>query len=71
VVRNWTTRNTFGPNLVQEAGEWINLHNEGHFAKFFFKMIESRKTRWAGNVARMEENISAFIVLVFKPDRQV
>jgi len=33
-------------------------------------MIEPRKMRWAGNMARMEEKISAFTVVVFKPDRQ-
>ena len=71
VFRNWKARNTFGPKLVQEAGDWINLHNEDFSPFFFSKIIESRKMRWAGNVARMEEKISAFMVLVFKPDRQV
>jgi hypothetical protein len=70
VVRNWTNRNIFGPMLVQEARNWINLHNEGVFTNFF-KMTVSRKIRWAGNMARMEEKISAFMVLVFRPDRQV
>jgi hypothetical protein len=56
--------------LVQEAENWINLHNEGDFT-IFFKMIVSSKIRWYGNMARMEEKISAFKVLVFRPDRLV
>ena len=34
VVRNWTMRNIFGPKLVQEAREWINLHNEDFSPNF-------------------------------------
>jgi hypothetical protein len=34
VVRNWTMRNIFWPKLVEEAGEWIYLHNED-FSPFF------------------------------------
>ena len=30
-------------------------------------MIESRRLRWAGHVARMEEGRSAFIILTGKP----
>ena len=30
-------------------------------------MIKSRKLRWAGNVARMEEGRSAFKILTSKP----
>jgi hypothetical protein len=63
-------RNMFDPKLVQEAGDWINLRNE-EFSPNIFQMIESRKRGWARNVARMEEEISAFMVLVFKPHRQV
>jgi len=46
----------FVPKLGQEAGNWINLHNE-EFLSSFFQMIVSRKIGRAGNVARIEEKI--------------
>jgi hypothetical protein len=56
--------------LMQEAGDWINLHNEEVFT-IFLKMNVSRKIIWSGNMARTEEKISVSKVLVFRPDRLV
>jgi hypothetical protein len=35
---------------------------------FIIKMIKSRRMRWAGHVARMGENRSAYKILVRKPE---
>jgi hypothetical protein len=34
-------------------------------------MIKSRKMRWAGHVARMEEMRNAYKILVWKPEEKV
>jgi hypothetical protein len=43
------------------------LHNEELYSLYrppnIFKVIKSRKLRWAGNVTRMEEGRSAFKIL--------
>jgi len=40
-------------------GEWRKLHNEERNGLYsspnIFRLIESRRMRWAGNVARMRE----------------
>ena len=54
-----------------ENGEWRRLHNE-EFHSFYcspniLRVIKSRRLRWAGHVARMEEGRSAFKILSGKP----
>ena len=46
-----------------ENGEWRRLHNEELHSLYrspIVRVIESRRLRWAGHVARMEEGRSAF-----------
>ena len=47
--------------------EWRRLHNEELHSLYrspnIVKMIKSRRLRWAGHVARMEEGRSAFKIL--------
>ena len=55
-----------------ENGEWRRLHNaELHSLyrspKIIVRVIKSRRLRWAGQVARMEECRSAFKILTGKP----
>ena len=54
-----------------ENGEWRTLHNEELHSLYrspnIVRLIRSRKLRWAGHVARMEEGRSAFKILAGKP----
>jgi hypothetical protein len=47
----------FGPKRDEVAGEWRELHNEEHNDMYsspnIVRVIESRRIRWAGHVARM------------------
>ena len=50
---------------------WRKLHNVElhslHRSPNIFRVIKSRRLRWAGHVARMEEGRSAFKILIDKP----
>ena len=56
----------FGPKR-DENGEWRRLHNEELHSLYrspnILRVIKSRRLRWAGNVARMEEGRRAFKML--------
>ena len=56
---------------MYENGEWRRLHNEGRHRLYrspnIVTVINSRRLRWAGHVARMEEGRNAFKVVVGKP----
>ena len=56
----------FGPKR-DENGEWRMLHNEELHSLYrspnILRVIKSRRLRWAGHVARMEEVRSAFKIL--------
>ena len=56
-------RRIFGP----KSGEWRRLHNEKLHSMYCspnrVRVIKSRRLRWAGHVARMEEGTSAFKIL--------
>ena len=44
-----------------ENGEWRRLHNEElHNPPDIVRVIKSRRLRWTGHVARMEEGGNAF-----------
>ena len=49
----------FGPRRDEVTGEWRRLHNEKlndlHSSPNIIRVIKSRRMRWAGHVARMEE----------------
>ena len=61
--RNRILRRIFGPKR-DENGEWRRLHNEELYNLYrspnIVRVITSRRLRWAGHVARMEEGRSAF-----------
>jgi hypothetical protein len=57
------------------SGGWRKLHNEElrdlYFSPSIIRIIKSRRMRWAGNVARMGENINAYKLLVGKPEGKI
>ena len=69
VFGNRILRRIFGPKR-DENGEWRRLHNEElhgwYRSPSIARMIKSRRLRWAGHVARMEEGRSAFKILTGK-----
>jgi hypothetical protein len=58
----------FGPKRDDVTGEWMKLHNEElhnlYSSPDFIRQIKSRRTRWAGHVARMGEERKVYTVLV-------
>ena len=56
---------------TDENGERRRLHNEElhslYRSRNIVRVIKSRRLRWAGHVARMEEGRSAFKILTGKP----
>ena len=57
-----------------ENGEWIRLHNEELHSLYrspvIIRVIKSRRLRWAGHEAEMEEFRSSFKILAGKPTRK-
>ena len=71
VFGNMVLSRIFGPRRDEVTGEWRRLHNEGlndlYSSPNIVRVIKSRRMRWAGHVARMEEERGAYRVLVWKP----
>ena len=57
-------RRIIGPKR-DENGEWRRLHSEE--LSNIVRAIKSIRVRWAGHVARMEEDRNAFKILTGKP----
>ena len=57
--------------IWDENGEWRRLHIEELHSLYsspnIVQVIKSRRLRWAGHVARMEESRSTFQILTGKP----
>ena len=70
VFENMILRQRCGPKR-DANGEWRRLHNEKLHSLYHspnvVRLIKSRRLRWAGHVARMEESRSAFKMLTGKP----
>ena len=67
---NIILRRIFEPKR-DENGEWRRLHNEELHSLFrspnIVRVIKSRRLRWAGHVARMEEVRSALKIFTGTP----
>ena len=65
-------RRIFGPKRDGVTGEWRKLHNEElndlYSSTNIVRVIKSRRMRWAGHVAGMEEGRVVHKVLVGKPE---
>jgi len=72
VFENRVLRRVFGPKREEMTGEWRKLHNEElndlYFSPSTVRVIKSRRMRWAGHVARMEEGRGVYRVLEGKPE---
>jgi hypothetical protein len=64
-------RRTFGPKR-EEYGSWRKLHNDELHSLYsspnIVKVINLRRMRWVGHVARMREGRSVYRVLVRMPE---
>jgi hypothetical protein len=65
-------RRIFGPRRDEVTGEWRKLDNVelnySYCSPNIFRVIKSRRMRWAGHVARMGKKIGVYRVLVGKPE---
>jgi len=72
VFENRVLRRVFGPKRDEVTEEWRKLHNEElndlYCSPNIVREIKSRRMRWAGHVARMEDRRGVSRVLVGKPE---
>ena len=70
VFENRILRQIFEPKR-DENGEWRRCYNDELHSLYrspnIVRVIKSRRLRWAGHVARMEEGTSVFKILTGKP----
>jgi len=75
VFENMVLRRIFGPRSDEVTGEWRRLHNEElndlYSSPSIVRVIKSRRMRWAGHVARMDEERGVCRVLVGKPEGKI
>jgi len=59
MFENMVLRRIFGPRRDEVTGEWRRVHNEElndwYTSPNIVRVIRSRRMRWAGHVARMDE----------------
>jgi hypothetical protein len=71
ISENRVLRRIFG-HKREEDGSWRKLHNDElhslHSSPNIFKVIKSRRMRWAGHVACMGEGRGVYRVLVGRPE---
>jgi hypothetical protein len=70
VFENRVLRRIFGPKR-DEDGSWRKFHDELrnlYSSPNTFRVIKSRRMRWTGHVARMEERKGVYGVLVGRPE---
>ena len=72
MFENRVLRRIFGPKRDRVTGDWRKLHNEElndlYSSPNIVLVIKSRRMRWAGHVARVEEWRGVHKVLVGKPE---
>ena len=70
VFENWVLRKIFGPKRDEVTGECRKLHNEDlndlYCSPNIFRVIQSRRTRWAAHLVCVVERRDAYRVLVVK-----
>ena len=72
MFENRVLRRIFWPKRDGVTGEWRKLYNEElnslYSSSNIVRVIKSRRMRWAGHVARMEEGRDVHKVLVGNPE---
>ncbi|KAJ4429010.1 hypothetical protein ANN_26006, partial [Periplaneta americana] len=72
VFENKMFRKIFGAKRDEVTGEWRKLHNTELHALYsspdIIRNIKSRRLRWVGHVAFMDESKNAYRVLVGRPE---
>jgi len=72
VFENMVLRRIFGPMKYEVTGEWRRLHiqelNDLYSSPNIVRVMNSRRMRWAGHVARMGEERGVYGVLVGKSE---
>ena len=72
MFENRVLRRVFGARRDEVTGEWRKLHNEDlidlYSSPNIFRVIKSRRMRWAGHIARMGDRREVYGVLVRKPE---
>jgi hypothetical protein len=72
VFENRVLRKIFGPKR-EEDGSWRKLHNDElhnlYSSADIFRVIKTRRMRWAGHVARMGERRGIYMVLDWEARR--
>jgi hypothetical protein len=61
IFENRALKRIFGPKRDEVTGEWRRLHNEELYVLYspdIFRVIKSRKLRWAEHAAHMGERRS-------------
>ena len=72
VFENRVLRRVFGLKREEVTGEWRKLHN-GELSDLYslpnnFRVVKSKRMRWAGHVARMVKGRGVYRVLVGRPE---
>jgi hypothetical protein len=74
VFENRVLRRIFGPKRDEATVECRRLHNDElndlYSSPSIIRVIKSRRMKWAGHVARMEEKRGAYRILVGEPERR-
>jgi len=72
VFENRVLRRVFGPKRDEVTGEWRKLYNEENRDFYpipnIVQVVKSRRMRWAGHVANMEEGRAVHRFLLRKPE---
>jgi hypothetical protein len=72
VFENRVLGRILGPERNEVPGRWRKLHDEElcdfHSSPNIIIIMKSRRMRWTGHVARMEEKKNAYMLLVGKPE---
>jgi hypothetical protein len=72
VFENRVLKRIFRPTRDEVTGEWRKINGEElnylYSSPNIVRVIKSRRKRWAGHVARMEESRGVHRVLVGKPE---
>jgi hypothetical protein len=70
VSENSVLRRIFGPKR-EEDRSWRKLHNDELYSLYsspnIVRVIKSRRMRWVGRVARMEQGRGVYSVFVRRP----